>query len=408
MFVPGDEIVDVDGDGIQKKTVNLTCIVDDCQCNIEVSMLPPVITDEYVQKFRDVLRVKQNLRVARQEFPDRYPRPDESYAQDVIPTFLQYLRDTLDASPEKPPPGKIKTRNKMFIACFGDDFDGFLRSLHFEKLVLEDDDVWTFPKLEPLEVPTPLGTLRARWEDVEAELLLLARRFVELKAAWNDLQHIFSGTYKALNRNMLPHIQDDALQLLGCLEDYRPTTFSWAAMLLGDKCSERRSDFIAAAQRCGIDRDENAYMEIAIYNSKFDTDTRTDPQLAEAFDFFRASTAAEKSSADFFVDQYYSYAQSNQSDESRALAQQQLEVISRHLGQDIASRIDSQRLENMGATAVVGDGRMSVQEAAKYLDIEPNYTAEIIQGYVNNLVSDTTVIHQFPHNANSSLLRRKT
>ena len=258
MFVPGDEIVDVDGDGIQKKTITLTCIVDDCDCNIEVSMLPPVITDEYVQKFNDAMRVKQNLRAARQEYPDRYNRPDEAYAQDVIPTFLQYLRDTMDPAPEKSPPAKIKTRNKMFIACFGEDFDGFLRSLNFEKLVLEDDDVWMFPKLESAEAVTPIGSLRAKWEDVEAELLLLARRFAELKAAWNDLQRIFSGTYKALNRNMLPHIPEEALQLLGCLEDYRPTVFSWAAMLLGDKCSQRRSDFLAAAQSCGLDRAKSA------------------------------------------------------------------------------------------------------------------------------------------------------
>ncbi|XXH01406.1 hypothetical protein Hte_007766 [Hypoxylon texense] len=369
------------------------CAIDDCFFNIEISVLPCRIEQEVINKFGDKNRMKRNLDLARAQDPERYEDFHDAQGLAVDGMLRKYLTDALNHTGARPL--RINKRNKKFLVAFGSDFDPLLISIGF----FEGEDAesgepcWYISVPEEQKEPTPVRTLRARMEEALAELSILTRGATT--HAWDDLLKAFQGEYHntGMEFTSIAAMSEADTALLGCLSNYLPNYFSWAAITLAKLRLKDRDKYLDAGLRCIGDRNDDASTEIVVYKSQFDGTPSMDARVQAAFTFFGADPA-DVLTAGWFLERYYELVKCEGTDEVKAQAQQHLEAIGNYLGQDIVSEIDPRMAGNVGETGLMssspnGSGRrMSYSSAARILKVEPNYTPELIRDIVGHLVQE--------------------
>ncbi|KAI1102151.1 cysteine proteinase [Jackrogersella minutella] len=368
-------------ESIYDDTVNsdrYICVAHECFFNVEISVVPWRISPVDISKFFDKSRIVRNLALAKAQDPDRYADWIDVPTPGSEGILRKYLTDALVVDHEQR--RKINKRNKKFFVSMGSDFDNLLRFLGFEEGTdwANEDPCWFIPVPEKEQNPTKVGTLRARMEDAQVEIDIL---FTGAKTinAWEKLLQAFQGDYPnaSTDLNYINSIPEKDLTTLGCLAGYLPEYLSWASILLAKLRPKDRDKYLDTGLRCISDR-EDAYVEIIMYKSRFDGASFMDIRVQEAYNFFNASLEGGLTS-DWFLAKYYEMAKSYGDDDFKAQAQQHLEAIGSHLGRDIVSEIDPKVLGESGA-------RMTVSAAAELLEVEPDWTAEIIRGFVERLI----------------------
>ncbi|KAI1333760.1 hypothetical protein F5Y15DRAFT_326886 [Xylariaceae sp. FL0016] len=366
------------------------CTADQCFFSIEIFTMPPKLSNDEVNMFTDEERLHQRLQSCLAEDPERY--------KDVTNKFLpagtlhRYLSDAQDKTDHQL---KIKKRNKRFKVSFGTDFDTLLRHLGFQEQEDETgEDCWLISRPEEEQGHTPVRTLRARMQDTQEELKLIIPE-MQSTPAWEDLVNAFQGKYVPYRSeaSAMTKPSEEDLALLGCLLDYQPNWYSWAAVHLAKLCPGRRDEYLDAALRCIRQRSEEASMEITIFRSQFDPTTNVNQTLQSAFSFFGAPPTGEKT-AEFILNKYAGIIQDDPSDLTRARAVQHLEVIGNHLGRDLIRDINESGVDNIDTQllASIAPGasgrRMSIASAARLLKIDADFTAELIRDFASR-VDDT-------------------
>lgn len=374
------------------------CVATDCLFNIEISVVSRRISAADIDKLRDKDRVARNLAAARAQDPDRYADFNGVLSPGPDGMLRKYLADSLRNTTS---PLRINKRNKKFLVCMSDDFDPLLKSLGFYEGVDSDSG-------EPCWFITPPGqghvegdltyvrSLRARMEDALAELDILHK--APTVPAWDKLVQNFQVTYQHFTpkMNYVNSIAEEDLILLGCLIDYPPLYFSWAAILLAQLRPRERDQFLDTGLRLIQDRSDDASAEIIMFKSQFDEGAGMDALLQEAFIFFDASPEQGRT-ADWFLAKYYEMAKSDVNNFYQAPSLQYLHAIGAYLGQDLMDAIEPGTSQNFGesglqtSTPNESGRRMSISSAARLLNVEPSYTAEIIRGFVEQLIHDENV-----------------
>lgn len=382
-----------------KGYVRLVCIAPECHFSLEISTMPPKLSVYEVDNFKDHARVKRNLAQARRDDPERYADAAADFGTNPAGTLLRYLTDALNREPGLGPL-KIKKRNKRFEVSFGTDFDPLLRNLGFEEREDEEGEpCWFISEPEEAKCPTPSGTLRARMEDARAEVGLLSN--LPIEPAWNRLMQAFGGEYQAFNfdPSLTNQISGDDLETLGCLADFSPQVFSWAGCLLSDICPRRRDNYIESAFRCVRNRNEDAVYDLTMYRSQFDSDT-VPHAMQDAYRFFGMdANRIPPVTADELIGEYYQRIHADPSDDNKAKCQQYLDVISSQIGQDLISQVLAADPNQQGgapeanSSAATGAGLMSIRSATNLLGIDANFTPEMTQGFLKNLVRSLCSLH---------------
>ncbi|KAL7619578.1 ubiquitin-specific protease ubp2 [Parahypoxylon ruwenzoriense] len=361
------------------------CAVDNCFFNIEISIMPQKILPEEVRDLNDNNRVAQNLKLARVEDEGRYEDVGDSYGAGTTGILYKYLTDALQR--KEPQPLRIKKRNKKFLVSIRTDFDPLLTRLGFYEGndAESDEPCWFITTPEGEQDPTPIRTLRARMEDAQAELDIILRW--ETTPAWNRLLAAFQGDYPdiSIDPSQITQISEEDLDLLGCLVGYPPRLFSWAAILMAELRPRYRDTYLDAGLRCILDRSVDASTEIVMYKSRFDETSSTDRRVRDAFSFFNASPEDGLTTV-WFVQTYYAMIQTDPSDDFKAQAEQNLEIIGGYLERDILGEINPKPPGTLGEP-----GRMNVSSAAALLNVESHYTAEIIRDFVGRILMDESV-----------------
>lgn len=361
------------------------CALDDCLFNIEISVMPYKISPAVVDKFNDASRMERNLELAQAQDPERYAvfNGQRSGVAGMLQTYLaDALRHTGDRLL------RINKRNKKFLVLIGSDFDDLLRSVGF----YEGEDAetgescWFISPPEDPQATTHIYSLRARMEDVLAELDILTG--APTKPAWDNLLHAFQGDFlnTPVDLAIASSITEDDLTTLGCLAGYAPQYFSWAAIVLAQLRPKDRDKYLDAGLRCTQERHYEAATEIIMYKSQFDGQPSIDPRVQAAFTFFDGRPEVGLT-ADWYLAKYYQMTKIDDTDDFKAEAQQHLEAIGSYLGRDIVSEIDPQMSIGLSVSDADAPGkRMSFGAAARLLGIEPNYPPEMIRGFVEKLV----------------------
>ncbi|KAI1277884.1 hypothetical protein F5Y07DRAFT_76907 [Xylaria sp. FL0933] len=364
------------------------CAVEDCFYNVKISVRPPKLSAWQIDLLRDDSRILRNLYQAREEDPSRYSDISDTWgAGSTVPTLAKYIEDRLAKPGEEVL--KIKKRNKRFCVSFGKDFDDLLRSLGFEERTDEEgEECWYITEAEPIPsgFPTPVTTRRAHLQDTLEEL----RTFLpgsNTTPAWTKLMDAFPGYLSRRQADLVTAgtISEDDVILLGCLKDFSPRWFSWAAILLASICPSRRDTFLDAGLRCIQERSEEASLSIIMYKSQFDPTSPVDPQVHAALDFFGATPEDCKDTARI-LDKYRALVGADASDSLRSEASQHLEIISNYLGADLlvdVARGDSLAIPTPSVTP--NNRRMSIASASRLLNVDAAFTAEIIREFVANL-----------------------
>ncbi|CAJ2509246.1 Uu.00g142720.m01.CDS01 [Anthostomella pinea] len=384
------------------------CTADDCLSTVEVFLMPPKLSNDEVDMFKDPNRVLRNLQRARADDPDRYNDVGDGYGADPALTILKYLTDAL-LRPHGSGPLRIKKRNKRFRVSFAEDFDPLLRQLGFQDREEEGEACWFITEPEEAQTPTPVRTLRARMQDTQEELKLLVEG-QKTTPAWDPLLRAFQGDYNSIGADPVAYQQtkEPDLALLGCLIDYQPHLFSWAAILLAKICPRRRDEFLDAGLRCIQQRSEEASFDITVFRSQFDPSTSVDITVQIAYKFFDSSPN-DGNSSDWILSKYYLITEADPSDDEKALALHHLEVISNNIGRDLVALVTKGSFGTAVRPITQGsvdqpltqgsfnnpleevpvqpafNRKMSIRSATKLLDIDANYSAEIIQDFAGNV-----------------------
>ncbi|KAI1762308.1 cysteine proteinase [Hypoxylon sp. FL1150] len=372
------------------------CGTDGCLFNIEISVMPRRIGQVEVNKFGDKNRMKHNLDLARVQDPERYSDLHDVHGLSVNGMLHKYLSDALRNTNDRPL--RINKRNKKFLVAIGSDFNDFLNSIGFYEGedAESDEPCWFISTLEEQQNPTRVQTLRARMEETISELEILNRGTTA--PAWDDLLHAFQGDYPntPMEFSSIALITEADVALLGCLSSYPPLYFSWAAISLAKLCPQDREKYLDAGLRCIRNRSDDASTEIVVYKSQFDESPSTDEKIQEAFNFFGASPSDNLPSA-WFLEMYYEKRRLDHTDEAKATFQQHLKAIGRYFDEDLISEINPElagetRETGLMSSSPKGSGRrMSVPSAERFLNIEPNYTPEIIRGFVDQLLQNEAI-----------------
>ncbi|KAI0517830.1 hypothetical protein F5B22DRAFT_635692 [Xylaria bambusicola] len=369
-----------------------TCAAKDCLYMVTISVIPPKFHTWQIDLMRDEERILRNLQLARNEDPDRFADFPAAWfgGSSTVTTLAQYIEDRL-----KKPSGqvlKIKKRNKRFRVSFGNDLDDILRYLGFEERKDEDDEeCWYITEPEPIITgsPTPVNTRRAHLEDTLEELRSLVPG-ANTTPAWLKLMDAFPG-YAAhaarpgVSLVSADGILEDDLVEIGCLKEFPPQWFSWAAILLADICPSRRDLFLDAGLRCISERNEEASLNIIIYRSQFDQRPSLDPEVKAAFDyFFENPTYTEDK--DTISKAVSDLLESNSTRPLKHDIFRHLEIISNYLGADLQG--DVARGDSL-ATAASSTGpksrRMSIRSASRLLKVDASFTADMIREFAANV-----------------------
>ncbi|KAI1112894.1 cysteine proteinase [Nemania sp. NC0429] len=358
------------------------CAVKDCFFVLDVSVAPPKLTTDQINMLRDDDRIFRNLQLARIEDPQRYADISDNWGAGTgVPTLAQYIEDRLS----KPSTEvlKIKKRNKRFCVAFGKDFDDLLRSLGFEdRLDDEGEECWYITEPEPIgiEVPCPVNTRRAHLQDTLEELRSLSHSSVTLPA-WKKLMETFPSYLPRhqLDMALAKGVSDDDIALLGCLKEFSPPWFSWAAILLAGLCPSRRDVFLDAGLRCIQERNEEASLNIIMYRSQFDQVPSLDPQVRAAFEFFDISPEDAQGTHEI-LEKYRDPADADASGTFLSEASRCRDIIARH----VASVAPTESGAASDGSLISKPRRMSIRSASRLLSVDSSFTAELMRDFAVN------------------------
>lgn len=146
-----------------------------CNMAIELEITFPRLKPEWIRMIMDQTRIKESLRIAKEEDPERYkdttPEKEKHFLTTALSTLNQYLKNILDddgTGSQK----RISCRNKTFLIQFGPACNDIFRYLGFREEYDGNtlDTYWVPPRLSHQEGKTPLASPRAFYEDVRSEV----------------------------------------------------------------------------------------------------------------------------------------------------------------------------------------------------------------------------------------------
>ncbi|KAI1360197.1 hypothetical protein F5Y08DRAFT_54704 [Xylaria arbuscula] len=364
------------------------CASDDCLHMVKISVLPPIFHPWQIDLMRDEERVRRNLEEARKEDSIRYADFPAAWCSksSTITTLAQYIEDRLKKPIEQVL--KIKKRNKRFRVSFGTDLDGVLSLLGFEERLDEDnEECWYITEPNPIDGSyTPVNTRRAFLQDALEELRSLLHA-APTTPAWSKLMTTFPG-YTArpeVNHTAVKEITEEDLSAIGCLREFPPQWFSWAAIVLAGVCPSRRDAFLDTGLRCIGERNEDASMRIILYKSEFDHTHSSDPKVKAACDFFGIYPKSAEDSK-LILNKVRNMLDVNASQAFRTEALQHLETIDSTFGFDLSCEVArSDSLTTAASSARPNSRRMSIRSASRLLNVDASYTADMIREFTTHL-----------------------
>ncbi|KAH6653039.1 hypothetical protein BKA67DRAFT_307894 [Truncatella angustata] len=377
--------------------VHFMCIIDGCDCKLQIERLPPRISAKEFNTLMDESRLVENIREARLQDADRIDSLLTKWnpnAEGVVGMLCQYLVDGIQE------PRLIKTHNKKFMIAFKDDFDDLWRTLGCTKKTLKtegepDEEAWQFPSLGVPVSPTAFGTLRAKWEDFEAECMIYYKQAQTLKdgqrtykeiatprrtrPAFELLKRLLGCQYEPLDNN--PSLNEEDLVLLGCLANFKPSLYADAAKILVQKCPMRWQEFLDAGGRLIGEQNSDVAFDLMVFRSEVESkpkplDAQTMVEVVEAYKYLGADL--DQKSADYFIEKYL-----NQTSEAGK------DVAIHHLAK-IGKYLDKDLLTPVGAGGGV-TSKMTRVQAADILGADIEYPHDLLQQLVNNKAQDPTV-----------------
>ncbi|KAK4462549.1 hypothetical protein QBC42DRAFT_326761 [Cladorrhinum samala] len=147
-----------------------------CSCSMALTLeiTAPRMSPDWIEIIADKNRIESNLRLAKQEDPERYKDVDETkaefYKSGSLGTLNTYISNILDDDGTGKPK-RISVRNKTFSIQYGAQCEFIFKSLGFRKENDQNDETfWLPPRLPPQDGKTPLRSQRAYYEDVKSEI----------------------------------------------------------------------------------------------------------------------------------------------------------------------------------------------------------------------------------------------
>ncbi|KAI1865648.1 hypothetical protein JX265_007971 [Neoarthrinium moseri] len=378
------------GDDHVMDRCHLVCTVDNCYSKVEFERLGYRVSRGEIDMLNDAHRTARHFKEALAQDADRF-RDLENIDWNCFDMLLTYIADGLNTK-DNESPKKIKTQNRKFMVGFSHDFDDLFRTLGLSHTVDNSEEMWVFPKLEPAQAPTRLGTQRSKWEEFESELLLFSTKDNPRRGrpAWDMLTRLLHSNYASVSGK--PSIHESDMALLGCLANYQPYIFVEAAKFLAEKCPMRRDEFLKAAER-SIGSNEDAQTRLLLYRSSFDavdTIPSASPEILDAFAFFD-TTPTGQTSVDHFVSKSMVFLDANKAVNDKLQLIQNLRTVGDYLHQDLVTLVSGVLPDVSDQLAGPHTGAMNPDRVAEVLaPAQVDWTPEFAESVVNNLLQDST------------------
>ncbi|KAK4250050.1 hypothetical protein C7999DRAFT_38973 [Corynascus novoguineensis] len=367
-----------------------------CGIIVSLELSLPRLRPEWLKTVSDENRIRNALRIAREEDPLRYadvgPEREMHYLTTALHTLNQYVKNILEedgAGPRK----RISYRNKTFQVQFGRDCDDMFRYLGFEEDYSEDtkESYWLPPRLPPPEGKTPIGSYRAFYEDVRSEVQSIFARRPPVQgeptvmpvspAPRDELEKALGCDKNHRCFSTLPVNEDDARHFatLGAPVDAADALLKFAYNRQAESDPENSTVYLAALGTLAGRRSEELQMfvfthqELLAKQQKEATAGMPNASpVDKAYAHFGLTKSCPESPA-YFIGVYRTYREQSpaqKSDHRLALLQ-------------IANDRQSEEIRN----EVFGT-QMDLQEACQFLRVEPEWPMDSIAVMAQSVSSD--------------------
>jgi ubiquitin carboxyl-terminal hydrolase 25/28 len=247
---------------------------------------------EHVAWIVDEARIRNQRHQALAQDPVRFANLNGDLEIKPLVTLNAYLRDCLqhNASSE---PKKVASRNKIFVVQFGQLSLPIFQHLGFEVSTIDGEEYLILPRPPDAAGNTPIGSMRAYYEDLKHEILTLidetGREQVKdshpsAKARLERALSCYSSRYTAR-----PRAQDNPADLhtLGVTENSNEDLLKFAFLCQMQTNPAKRGEYCTALQGLATSRSDDMQMFAALQMS-MEAATRepiTDP-LVQAYVHF--------------------------------------------------------------------------------------------------------------------------
>ncbi|KAK3321533.1 hypothetical protein B0H66DRAFT_618442 [Apodospora peruviana] len=369
-----------------------------CPQSINVEITLPRLKTEWLRMIGSEARVREALRAAKEEDPERFQdinqEKAELYATGSLSTLNKYLQNVLTddgTGPRK----RISFRNKTFLVQFGPACEPLFRYLGFEVEYDEerDENFWLPPKLPPSEGKTVLGSLRAFYEDARSEVQNLLEEHPPqgeavvkpISAARNRLEEVLA-CHNHQNRLIRPVRDDelDALRVLGAPADAEDDLLKYAYLRQKETDPANKHRYLEALGKIAAHRDVD--LQLFVFEQQ-DNDTAqakaqqqtastasSDTPIDKAYAHFGLTRSCSEAPS-YFINVYNVYR--DQSPAQRAAHRTALLQIGKDRNSD-------------EILAEVYKTKMEPAEACTFLSVEPSWPMDTIVMFAQTLLSEDT------------------
>ncbi|KAJ4170527.1 ubiquitin-specific protease ubp2 [Fusarium falciforme] len=263
------------------------CSAPPCTFQVTLEISEPRMASWWIDLLLDHDTIRQTLRLAKEEDPERYAVATDDWAEQAPMNLNTYLKNLLEAtSPEKP--RSISKRNKRFSVLFGPRCFSIFRELEFEETVDEQDGVDGGSFTPPLPSPpggpfgaTEIGTYRGFVEDVRSEVQCIIHRRGEPAELCTPGLHADLGCVEVNNTNDSHLVNIRRYTLLGVLPNQPKEIVVNAYKRQWELLPNKRKELIDALM--GIANDLNdeqladyAATQSSVFDSQLPTQSNSD------------------------------------------------------------------------------------------------------------------------------------
>lgn len=249
------------------------CCAPPCTFQVTLEISNPRMGSWWIDLLQDQEAIKETLRKAKEEDPERYEAATEDWATQATLNLNTYLKNLIDVkSPDDV--RSISKRNKRFAVLFGPRCFEIFRQLEWDEKIDEQNgrDEGSFtPKFpSPPGGPdgtTELGTYRAFLEDVRAEVQALIHR------SGAHAEFCTPALHKELRCVEVPNIDQNALvdihryKLVGVLPNQPKEIVVSAYKRQWDLLPSKRRELIEALLAIANDLNDEQLSDYAMTQS---------------------------------------------------------------------------------------------------------------------------------------------
>ncbi|RGP79988.1 ubiquitin carboxyl-terminal hydrolase 2 [Fusarium longipes] len=253
---------------------HFACSADPCTFSVTLEVSMPRMPLWWINLLLDSDAIREELRIAKENDPDRYMAATDDWAMQAPLNLNTYLKNLIEATSQEGA-RSISKRNKRFAVLFGPRCFRIFQELEFEETIDIREDGVDEGAFKPVVPPPPdapsnstrIGTYRGYVEDVRAEVQCLIHKRGEPAELCTPSLHAYLGCSEIPDISSSPFVNLDRYRLMGVLPSQAKEIVDNAYRRQWDLMPTKRRELIEALGQIANDLNDEHFSHYAVMQS---------------------------------------------------------------------------------------------------------------------------------------------